>query len=58
MQRMSQNESAEKIGVSKVTIVNRKLNGQIPSLASMYDISRLLRTTIEEPSTFELLEEE
>ncbi|OTN89337.1 hypothetical protein A5819_001829 [Enterococcus sp. 7E2_DIV0204] len=55
---MSQNESAEKSGVLKVTIVNRKLNGQIPSLASMYDISRLLRTKIEEPSTFELLEEE
>ncbi|MET3563830.1 putative transcriptional regulator [Enterococcus rotai] len=58
IKRMSQSELAKKIGVSRVTIVNIELNRQNPSVITMYDISRVLGTTIEELFTFETQEEE
>lgn len=56
--RMSQGELAEKTGVSRVTIINIGLNRQNPSVITMYDISRVLETSIKELFTFGTPEEE
>ena len=56
--KMSQKELAKKIGVSRANIANIELNTQKPSVVTMYDISRVLGTTIEELLTFETPDEE
>ena len=55
---MSQQELAKKIGISRANIANVELNTQKPSVVTMYDISRVLGTTIEELFTFETPDEE
>lgn len=58
MKKMSQKELAKKMGVSRSNIANIELNTQKSSVVTMYDISRVLGTTIEELFTFETPEEE
>ncbi|MGM0220128.1 hypothetical protein IGI43_003277 [Enterococcus sp. AZ126] len=57
MKKMSQKELAKKFGVSRANITNIELNTQKPSVVKMYDISRVLGTTIEELFTFETPDE-
>ncbi|WP_277988493.1 helix-turn-helix transcriptional regulator [Enterococcus plantarum] len=58
MKKMSQKELAKKMGVSRSNIANIELNTQKSSVVTMYDISRVLGTTIEKLFTFETPEEE
>ena len=58
MKKMSQKELAKKIGASRANSANIELYTQNHSVVTMYDISRILGTTIEELFTFETSDEE
>ncbi|MEI5994237.1 helix-turn-helix transcriptional regulator [Candidatus Enterococcus mansonii] len=51
--RMSQKELAEKVGVTRETIVNIERNKQNPSLLLVYNIAEVLGVSIDQLYTFE-----
>ncbi|MBM7690419.1 transcriptional regulator [Enterococcus ureilyticus] len=51
--RMTQKELADRVGVSKITIINLERLKSIPSLLLVYDVAKVFEVSIEDLFIFE-----